>query len=689
MTTSSLTLAAGFSAPLGPSCHPGAVNFSLHARDCDRVELCLFDAVDDPQPAAVVVFTGEDHCSGSYWHGLLQGVAPGQLYGYRLPADPDCLLLDPYAPALAVPRGYSRPRGQRQDPHDGWAAAMKSVVADLSQYDWEGDRPLARPARETVIYELHVRGFTVDPSSGVVPERAGTYAGLIDAIPHLQHLGVTAVELLPVFAFDPQAAPAGLVNHWGYQPISVLAPHPAYASVTDPLGVLDEFRDLVKALHRAGIEVILDVVFNHTAEGGVAGPSAGPTLSYRGLAPHDYYLLQGEGDNLQDLDVTGCGNTFNANNPVVRRLIRHSLRHWVQQFHVDGFRFDLAAVLSRDEEGNPEPRPPILLDLDSDPVLAGTKLIAEAWDAAGLYEVGRFVGERWQEWNGRFRDDLRHFLKGDPGYAWAAAQRLIGSPDVYGQRGREAELSVNFITCHDGFTLADWVSYNNKHNEANGEANRDGSDDNASWNCGVEGETDDPQVLALRDRQMRNALCLLLLASGTPMLAMGDEVARSQRGNNNAYCQDNPISWFDWALVERRADLLRFTRELIAYRHRRDVVVDHSHLSLTELLRRCAIEWHGVEPFKPDWGPDSHSLALCYTSTDHRFRLHLLVNAWWQPLRFLLPPTTLPDGRWHRWIDTALPSPEDIVDWGAAPPLAEAAYEVQPRSVVVLLVRAS
>ena len=690
-----LALAAGSSAPLGATLQRGGVNFSLHARCSDRVELCLFDALEDPEPSGVIPLDGEQHRSGSYWHGLVAGLGPGQLYGYRLPADPDCLLLDPYGLALAVPVGYCRRRGQRRDGEQaevggGWAGAMKSVVADLSRYDWQGDRPLRRPVRETVIYELHVRGFTADSSAGVTAERAGTYAGLIEKIPYLQELGITAVELLPVFAFDGQAAPPGLVNYWGYQPISVLAPHPAYASGSDPLAVLDEFRDLVKALHRAGIEVILDVVFNHTAEGGMVGAAAGPTLSYRGLAPRDYYVLQADGSGeFGDFDVTGCGNTFNANNPVVRRLIRHSLRHWVEQMHVDGFRFDLAAVLSRDEEGNPEPRPPILFDLDSDPVLAGTKLIAEAWDAAGLYEVGSFVGDRWQEWNGRFRDDLRHFLKGDAGYAWAAAQRLIGSPDIYGPRQREAELSVNFITCHDGFTLADWVSFNAKHNEANGEANRDGSDDNVSWNCGVEGETSDPAVLALRARQMRNALCLLLFATGTPMLAMGDEVGRSQQGNNNAYCQDNPISWFDWGLVERRADLLRFARELIAYRQRRDVVVDHTSLPLAELLRRSAVEWHGVVPYQPDWGSDSHSLALSYTSSEHRFRLHLLVNAWWQPLRFALPPTGLADGCWHRWIDTALPSPDDIVAWADAPALPELAYGTQPRSVVVLVVRQS
>ncbi|MEB3184716.1 MAG: isoamylase, partial [Cyanobacteriota bacterium] len=631
-------LTPGTSAPLGATLRDGGVNFSLHAREVNRVDLCLFASPEASEPAAVVSLEGERHRSGHYWHGWLPGLAAGQVYGYRLDGprtDPDDLLLDPYGLVVAQPEGYRRARGQRRD-GGGWAQAMKCVVADLSRYDWEGDLPLRRPARETVIYELHVRGFTAHPSSGVAPGKAGTFAGLIEKIPYLQQLGVTAVELLPAFQFDPQAAPAGLPNYWGYQPISFFAPHQGYGSGAGPLAVLDEFRDLVKALHRAGIEVILDVVFNHTAEGAAAGSAAGPTFAYRGLANTDYYLLNPDGSYLDD---TGCGNTLNANNPVVRRLIRHSLRHWVEHMHVDGFRFDLAAVLSRDESGNPEPRPPILFDIDTDPVLAGTKLIAEAWDAAGLYEVGSFVGEHWQEWNGRFRDDLRRFLKGDGGLAWAVGQRLIGSPDIYGPRQREAEESVNFITCHDGFTLADLVSFNGKHNEANGEANRDGSDDNASWNCGVEGATEDPAVLALRQRQMRNGLALLLLATGTPMLAMGDEVGRSQQGNNNAYCQDNPLSWFDWSLVEANADLRRFAELLIAYRQRRDVVVEHTSLPLAELLRRCALEWHGVEPFQPDWGPDSHSLALSYTSSEHRFRMHLMVNAWWQPLHFTLPPT--------------------------------------------------
>ena len=678
----------GASAPLGATPTDTGVSFSLFARDPEQVALCLFDSPEAGEPSAVIELAGECHHTGHYWHGCVEGLAAGQVYGYRIggvASTNDTLLIDPYGLAVAVPPGYRRERGQRRDAN-GWAGAMKSVVADLSTYDWEGDRPLQRPTRETLIYELHVRGFTAHPSSGLAPGKAGTYRGLIEKIPYLQQLGITAVELLPVFQFDPQAAPAGLTNYWGYQPISFFAPHQGYGSGPGPLAVLDEFRDLVKALHRAGIEVILDVVFNHTAEGGADGP----TFAYKALANTDYYLLDSGGDYVDD---TGCGNTLNANNPVVRRMIRHSLRHWVEQMHVDGFRFDLAAVLSRDESGNAEPRPPILFDIDTDPVLAGTKLIAEAWDAAGLYEVGSFVGEHWQEWNGRFRDDLRRFLKGDSGLAQAAAQRLIGSPDIYGPRQREAEESVNFITCHDGFTLADLVSFNAKHNAANGEQNHDGSDDNASWNCGVEGPTADSAVLELRARQMRNFLAVLLIAAGTPMLAMGDEVARSQQGNNNAYCQNNATSWFDWSLVEANADLLRFVRVLIAHRQHRDVVVDRLPLTLAELLQRRSIQWHGVQPFQPDWGPDSHSIAYTLTSSEHRFRMHVMVNAWWEPLHFVLPPTALNDENlafnghpWHRWIDTALPSPSDIVRWSEAVPLQEPSYTVQPRALVALVV---
>jgi isoamylase len=412
------------------------------------------------------------------------------------------------------------------------------------------------------------------------------------------------VELLPVFQFDAQDCPLGKRNYWGYAPVSFFAPHQAYSSRKNALAALDEFRDMVKAFHRAGLEVILDVVFNHTTEGG----QTGPILCYRGLANDLYYILGN--DKSRYADYTGCGNTLNANQSIVRRVIQDSLRYWVSQMHVDGFRFDLASILSRDEEGRPLPNPPVLWDIESDPLLAGTKLIAEAWDAAGLYQVGSFIGDRWQEWNGRFRDDVRRFLKGDNGSVRGLAARILGSPDIYGHKEREAEQSINFVTCHDGFTLNDLVSYNDKHNEANGESNRDGFDDNLSWNCGVEGPTDDPKVEALRNRQIKNFFALELLSAGTPMLLMGDEVRRTQRGNNNGYCQDSEISWFDWTLLERHADIHRFVKALNRFRQRPDVVAEMSAPTLNELLRRAPIEWHGVALNRPDWSDHSHSLCF-------------------------------------------------------------------------------
>jgi len=689
MTSSAAALPSpGSSAPLGATIRDGGVNFSLYARQAAAVELCLFDGVSDAVPVRRFSLDPQQQHTGDYWHCRVEGIGPGQHYGWRVEGpqqtqlgqrfDPANLLLDPHGLALAMPPGYSRAPG-RSSAGD-WGTAMKSVVADPLAYDWEGDRPLRRPSRESVIYELHVRGFTAHPSAGLPPEQAGTYRGLISKIPYLQDLGITAVELLPVFAFDPLAAPSGHRNYWGYQPVSFFAPHPGYACSDDPLAVIDEFRDLVKALHRANIEVILDVVFNHTAE----GDAEGPAFCFRGLADGDYYLKNSDGTYIDD---TGCGNTFNANHPAVRRLIRQSLHHWVQHLHVDGFRFDLASVLDRDQNGKPTPLSPILWDIDTDPVLAGTKLIAEAWDAAGLYQVGSFVGDNWQEWNGRFRDDVRHFLKGDDGQARSVSQRLIGSPDIYGHKQREAEASVNFITCHDGFTLADLVSYDGKHNEANGEDNHDGSDDNASWNCGVEGPTQDPGVLALRARQSRNLLAFLLLSIGTPMLAMGDEIGRSQQGNNNAYAQDNPLSWLDWTLLERNGDLHRFVRELIAYRRRRDVVINKRSLSLHDLVQRHQVSWHGVELHQPDWSESSRSFAVTITSIDHQFRWHAMVNAWWQPLRFHLPPADGSEACWCRWIDTARPSPDDILAWPDLSAWEDDHCSVEPRSVVVLVKR--
>lgn len=533
---------------------------------------------------------------------------------------------------------------------------------------------------DTVIYEMHVRGFTRHPNSGVAPERAGTFAGLIEKIPYLADLGITSVELMPVFQFDATDALEAHVNYWGYSPVSFFAPHGAYSSRQDPIGPMDEFRDMVKALHRAGIEVILDVVFNHTAEGN----HAGPTFCFRGLANEAYYLL--DRDRSRYVDYTGTGNTLNANQPIVRRMILDSLRYWVRHMHVDGFRFDLASVLVRDETGAPLPNPPIIWDIESDPVLAGTKVIAEAWDAAGLYQVGSFVGDSWHEWNGRFRDDARRFLKGDRGTVSKLATRLLGSPDIYAHEEREPEQSVNFVTCHDGFTLNDLVSYNGKHNEENGEHNRDGMDDNLSWNCGAEGSVDDPTIEALRARQIKNFLVLNMLAVGTPMLLMGDEVRRTQRGNNNAYCQDNEISWFDWNLHKRHADIHRFVRMMIAFRARRDVVIENSRLTLNQLLGQARLQWHGVNLERPDWSDDSHSIALTVSSLRGRFTLHAMLNAYWEPLTFELPPTgEQGSGRWRRWIDTFLSSPEDISDWGEAAIVSEPTYVVEPRSLVLLV----
>ncbi len=680
----------GTPAPLGATVLPDGVNFSVFSKDAKLFELLLFDAADAPHPSRVIRLDANRHKTYHYWHAFVPGLGPGTIYAYRafgpfapehgLRFDREKVLLDPYGRAVAVPDGYDREAARGHG--DNARTAMKSVVADPGRYDWEGDQPLHRPYPETVIYELHVRGFTRDPSSGVPAGKAGTYAGLIEKIPYLVDLGVTAVELLPVFQFDPHDAPAGRTNYWGYQPVSFFAPHHAYSSVPGALAVLDEFRDMVKALHRAGIEVILDVVFNHTTEGGVDGP----TLAYRGLANDIYYLLQDEKSRYAD--YTGCGNTLNANQSIVRHLIQQSLRYWVTEMHVDGFRFDLASILSRDENGHPLPEPPVLWDIETDPVLAGTKLIAEAWDAGGLYQVGTFVGDAWQEWNGRFRDDVRRFVKGDAGTVSAFVTRLLGSPDIYAHENREAEQSVNFVTCHDGFTLNDLVSYNDKHNEANGENNRDGSNDNHSWNCGVEGPSDDTAIEALRNRQVKNFFTILMLSAGTPMLFMGDEVRRTQRGNNNAYCQDNELNWFDWRCLERHADVHRFVRGIIRLRRHRDIIGHDEKLSLTQLLQRTHVEWHGVALDCPDWSDGSHTIALTMETVRGRFLLHLIFNAYWEPLTFELPPA--PEGsseRWCRCIDTALASPEDICAPNDARPIADGTYLAQARSVVVLILR--
>jgi glycogen operon protein len=674
---------AGWSYPLGATVTSEGVNFCIFSKNCTAVELLLFDSVEDQKPSRVIPFDPVQNRTFYYWHMLVPGLKAGQLYAYRvygpyIPAagfrfDGQKVLLDPYARAIAVGSNYDRAAATR--PGDNCAHSLKGVVLDPNLYNWESDRPLARPLSRTAIYELHVGGFTRHPSSGVAPEKRGTYAGLIEKIPYLVDLGVSAVELLPVQQFDDQDAPAGLSNYWGYSPINFFAPHSGYSSRREPLGAVDEFRDMVKALHRAGIEVILDVVFNHSAEGN----QNGPTLSYRGLENRAYYIL--EADKAFYANYSGCGNTINANQSIVRRLIMDCLRYWVAVMHVDGFRFDLASALSRDEWGQPLKSPPLLWEIESEPILAGTKIIAEAWDAAGLYQVGTFIGHRWAEWNGQFRDDVRRFVKGDSGTVSRLAQRLMGSPDLYPQPKR----SINFITCHDGFTLNDLVSYNSKHNEANREGNRDGSDTNNSWNCGSEGPTTDLGIEALRVRQIKNLLTLLMVSEGTPMLMMGDEARHTQNGNNNAYCQNTPLSWLDWS--HQDADVLRFTKALIAFVMSRDVFHDEvfwtdaaAHL-IKKNNHQSGVIWHGIQLNQPDWADHSHSIALTLDFVNDT--LHIMINAYWESLLFDLP--SLETGQnWYRIIDTAQPTPGDICAPGEVP-VSASNYRVEARSLVIVL----
>lgn len=676
----------GRSSPLGATVADSGVNFSLFSRTASGVELLFFDREEDGTPSRMVRIDPTTNRTYHYWHVFVPGIRPGQIYGYRVegpsaPAsglrfDAAKVLLDPYGRGVVVPQDYGRAAAQREG--NNAATAMKSVVIDPAAYDWEGDIPLSRPSSRTIIYEMHVRGFTRHPNSGVGEKNRGTYAGLIERIPYLQQLGVTAVELLPVFQFDAQDCPPGKVNYWGYAPVSFFAPHQAYSSRRDPIGPVHEFRDMVKALHRAGIEVILDVVFNHTSE----GDHTGPTLSFRGIDNPTYYILEGE--DCRYANYTGCGNTLNANHPVVRRMILDSLRYWVKEMHVDGFRFDLASILSRDASGTPLPNPPVLWDIESDPALAGTKLIAEAWDAAGLYQVGTFVGDAWKEWNGRFRDDVRDFFRAEPGSMRRVADRLVGSPEIYGHKEREVEQSVNFVTCHDGFTLNDLVSYNQKHNEANGEDNRDGANDNRSWNCGAEGPTEDPAVERLRNRQVKNYLTFTLMSLGVPMILMGDEVRQTQGGNNNAYCQDNETSWFDWSRLTKHADVHRFVRLMNARRLLRDVGHERQRVSLNTLIRQAKHAWHGVRLFQPDWGEQSHSLVFGAETRDEGLLFHFILNAYWESLEFELPK--LEGQMWRRWVDTSLDSPDDIVPWAQAPEVMGDRYRVADRTVVMLFV---
>ena len=675
----------GRSYPLGASILDGGVNFSLYSKNAEQVEILLFDDVSDSRPARVIKLDPDKNRTFHYWHTFIEGIEEGQLYGFRVngPFEPENgkrfdgakVLLDPYARAVIVGNNYDREAAIK--PGDNCNHAMKSVVVDPRSYHWEDDVPLQTDYAVSVIYECHVGGFTRNPNSGVPEHRRGTFAGLIEKIPYLKELGITAVELMPVQLFDEQDVLPPLKNYWGYNPVAFFAPHCGYSSDKSPLGPLNEFRHMVKALHKADIEVILDVVFNHTAE----GDHRGPTLSFRGLENEAYYLL--EEDKSKYSDYTGTGNSLNANFSVVRRLILDCLHYWVREMHVDGFRFDLASVLSRGESGEPMKNPPLLWAIESSPELAGTKIIAEAWDAAGLYQVGSFIGDRWAEWNGQFRDDIRRFIKSDHGVVKKAASRIIGSPDIYQNPNREPNRSINFITCHDGFTLNDLVSYNRKHNENNREQNKDGAVENYSWNCGAEGPTDDPEIEKLRRKQIKNLLTVLFVSQGTPMLLMGDEVQRSQRGNNNAYCQDNEMSWFDWQLVEKNKDLLTFTSNLINFIQSKDIFSEEKFLKTNPDRNHPYVIWSGIKLNKPDWEDYSHTLACTLVHPKGNEKLHIIFNAYWESLEFELPETDQ-DKKWRRIIDTALPPPDDFCKPINAPAITSAIYLCQPRSVVLL-----
>jgi glycogen operon protein len=702
-----LTVSEGQWFPLGANCVEGGVNFALFAAHATGVRLQLFDADGVTLRAEVRL----SHRTRNVWHVFVAGLGPGQHYGFRVegpyqPAqglrhNPCKLLIDPWARALSGPcrivdgraLGYdagSPLRDLAPDPRDDAEIVPKAIVVDESAFDWEGDKALNLPLETLVIYEVHVKGYTAHPSSGVT--HPGTYLGFIERIPHLRELGINAVELLPVQARADESflLERGLSNYWGYNTIAFFAPEPSYGSGQSPGCEVNEFKMLVRALHRAGIEVILDVVFNHSAE----GSELGPTLSLRGVDNPSYYRLVGppEQPGRYNANDTGCGNTLDATQPATIRLIMDALRYWVQVMHVDGFRFDLAAVLGR--QGAGFSRNSALFDaIAQDPVLMGVKLIAEPWDL-GAYEVGNFPID-WSEWNGRFRDTVRRFVKGDSGQLPDLGWRLTGSADLYGDDGRSPDNSINFVTCHDGFTLGDLVSYDGKHNEANGEGNRDGSDDNHSWNCGVEGPTADAAILALRRRQARNHLCLLLLSLGTPMLLGGDEFGRTQQGNNNAYCQDNAITWFDWDQAARESGLTRFLARLIEFTRRCGVVQRRSVAQPTGDAADDGpeITWYGSDLGAPRWDdPEARTLCLALRAALPvpglgRYTVLMIFHAGpcLQPVRIPAPG----DGtRWYRVADTSLPEGEDITDAGAEIALEPAeTYWVNSRSTVLLLAR--
>lgn len=667
-----LKLRAGRPYPFGATVIGNAVNFSIYSRYATACTLVLFRN-HEKEPFIEIPFNKAFRMGNVFSMMVFDLDFENIEYGYRMdgPYNPqeghrfnkEKILMDPYAKLISGRDVW----GVQPDWDCKYQYRARIVYDD---FDWEDDLPLETPVGNLVIYEMHVRNFTCDPSSGV--KYPGTFAGIMEKIPYLKELGVNCIELMPIHEFDEfensKPSPVDghmLYNVWGYSNVGFFAPKAAYAS-TGRFGMqVDELKNLIKQLHANGIEVILDVVFNHTAEGN----ENGPYISYRGIDNKTYYMLTPDG---YYFNFSGCGNTLNCNNPNVRDMIVESLRYWVTDYHVDGFRFDLAAILGRDQNGYPMSNPPLLESLAHDPILGKTKLIAEAWDAGGLYQVGSFPSwGRWAEWNGKYRDSIRRFLKGDEHVLADVKERIAGSPDLYASQNRGVKASVNFITAHDGFTLMDLVSYNGKHNEANGEDNRDGEDQNNSWNCGWEGECDDEGINTLRHKQIKNAISFLMVSQGIPMILSGDEMGNTQFGNNNAYCQDNEIGWLDWNNLEKNFDLYNYFRKIIAFRKQHSVLRHEYHLGYCDYKNTGYpdISWHGVKAWHPETGYNNLTAAFmlngCYAETNgvpDDF-IYVAMNMHWEMHGFELPQ--LPEGKlWHIFANTDVAAPYDIVEPG-------------------------
>lgn len=665
----------GSRSPSGASWSPDATNFSIFSREAKAVELLLYETEDCDKPMQVIELDLEVQRTFFSWHVAVEKLPLGTLYTWRV-QKPDGSwweILDPWARAVSNKK-WNRSQAV-QKPCNG----LRGIVSDLTRKNRNFERAKPKSLEGAIIYEAHVGGFTHHPSSGV--RNPSTFKGLIEKIPYLKALGITHIELLPVMAFDEQDAPDGVINlgnenYWGYSPYGFYAPHPNYCATSKPV---TEFKELVQALHDADMGILLDVVFNHTSEGN----EGGPTIHFKALLDDIFYHHSPDRQHYHD--YTGCGNTINCNHPLVTHFLVHCLEYWVNEMGVDGFRFDLASVFTRGEDGEVLANPSLPWSIELSHSLINTPIIAEAWDAAGLYQVGSFPGTRWAEWNGQYRDVMRRFVRGDRGLVDKVATCLTGSSDLYADDHRLPSSSINFITCHDGFTLWDLVSYNGKNNIANGEENRDGTNDNLSWNCGVEGATDDPHVLALRRKQVRNFMALLFLSQGVPMFLAGDEFLQTQGGNNNAWCQNNEISWLNWQLTKTNADMLRFVRELIAFRHRHPSLSRPRYLTgRLEATRGIPdITWHGVNLNEPLWH-DSESQILAFTlagSSANEEDLHVIINMSEHQINAPLP--VIAQRRWYLAMNTAALSPDDMIKRTKQTLITEETQLVQARSIVV------